>query len=36
VGGNSSAFEPRAKRLIVEQLTRYASGQPLQHVVHRS
>lgn len=36
VGGNSSAFEPRAKRLIVEQLTRYASGQPLRHVVHQS
>jgi Phosphoglycerate dehydrogenase and related dehydrogenases len=36
VGGNSSAFEPRAKRLIVDQLTRYASGQPLQHVVHQS
>jgi phosphoglycerate dehydrogenase-like enzyme len=33
VGGNSSAFEPRAKRLIVDQLTRYAAGQPLQHVV---
>jgi phosphoglycerate dehydrogenase-like enzyme len=34
VGGNSSAFEPRAKRLIVDQVTRYAIGQPLQHVVH--
>jgi phosphoglycerate dehydrogenase-like enzyme len=33
VGGNSSAFEPRAKRLIVEQLTRYASGVPLRYVV---
>jgi phosphoglycerate dehydrogenase-like enzyme len=33
VGGNSSAFEPRAKRLIVEQLTRYAVGEPLENVV---
>lgn len=35
VGGNTTAFEPRAKRLIVEQLTRYASGEPLEHVVHQ-
>jgi phosphoglycerate dehydrogenase-like enzyme len=33
VGGNSTAFEPRAKRLIVEQLTRYAHGEPLASVV---
>lgn len=33
VGGNSSAFLPRAHRLIVEQLHRAAAGQPLQHVV---
>jgi phosphoglycerate dehydrogenase-like enzyme len=33
VGGNSTAFEPRARRLIVDQLTRYASGRPLQHQV---
>jgi phosphoglycerate dehydrogenase-like enzyme len=35
VGGNSTAFEPRAKRLIVEQLTRYATGTPLEYVVNR-
>lgn len=33
VGGNSSAFLPRAMQLIREQLERYASGQPLQNVV---
>jgi phosphoglycerate dehydrogenase-like enzyme len=33
VGGNSSAFEPRAKRLIVEQLARYAAGEALESVV---
>ena len=33
VGGNSTAFEPRAKRLIVDQLTRYAHGEPLTSVV---
>lgn len=33
VGGNSSAFLPRALRLIREQLERYASGQPLLNVV---
>jgi phosphoglycerate dehydrogenase-like enzyme len=35
VGGNTSAFEPRAKRLIVEQLTRYAAGEPLHHIVRQ-
>ncbi len=36
VGGNSTAFEPRAKRLIIEQLTRYAAGEPLANVVVKS
>ncbi|MEU6313412.1 2-hydroxyacid dehydrogenase [Streptomyces sp. NPDC047014] len=34
VGGSSSAFEPRAKRLLARQLTRFAAGEPLEHVVH--
>jgi phosphoglycerate dehydrogenase-like enzyme len=33
VGGNSTAFLPRAKRLIVAQLCRYAAGEPLKYVV---
>jgi phosphoglycerate dehydrogenase-like enzyme len=33
VGGNSTAFLPRAKRLIVAQLGRYAAGEPLEYVV---
>jgi len=33
VGGNSTAFVPRAHKLITEQLHRYASGEPLQYVV---
>lgn len=33
VGGNSSAFEPRARRLIEAQLIRLASHQPLENVV---
>lgn len=33
VGGNSTAFLPRAHRLIVEQLHRWATGAPLHHVV---
>lgn len=36
VGGNSTAFEPRARQLVVEQLTRYATGQPLEHIVVQS
>jgi phosphoglycerate dehydrogenase-like enzyme len=36
VGGNSTAFLPRAKRLIIDQLARYAAGEPLQHVVRPS
>lgn len=33
VGGNSSAFLPRAHRLVVEQVRRYASGEPLRYRV---
>jgi phosphoglycerate dehydrogenase-like enzyme len=36
VGGNSTAFLPRAHRLIVDQLGRYAAGEPLQHVISLS
>jgi phosphoglycerate dehydrogenase-like enzyme len=33
VGGNSSAFLPRALRLIRAQLARYAAGEPVENVV---
>jgi phosphoglycerate dehydrogenase-like enzyme len=33
VGGDSTAFLPRAHRLIVDQLRRLAAGEPLHHVV---
>lgn len=33
VGGPSSAFFPRADRLIAAQLARFAAGQPLENVV---
>lgn len=33
VGGNTSAFLPRAYRLLAEQLALFAAGQPLRHVV---
>jgi phosphoglycerate dehydrogenase-like enzyme len=33
VGGNSTAFLPRARRLVADQLTRFALGQPLMSVV---
>jgi phosphoglycerate dehydrogenase-like enzyme len=33
VGGNSGAFPPRARRLVVEQLRRFAAGEPLVGVV---
>ena len=33
VGGNSTAFEPRARALLRDQLTRYATGEPLRNVV---
>lgn len=35
VGGNTSAFLPRARRLVAEQLRRYASGAQLANVVNR-
>jgi phosphoglycerate dehydrogenase-like enzyme len=35
VGGNSTAFLPRAKRLIVAQLRRYAAGEPLESMVRQ-
>ncbi|MFI1394770.1 2-hydroxyacid dehydrogenase [Streptomyces sp. NPDC020681] len=33
VGGSTSAFLPRAKRLLAAQLTRFAAGEPLRNVV---
>jgi phosphoglycerate dehydrogenase-like enzyme len=33
VGGPSTAFLPRAERLLREQLTRFAADEPLRHVV---
>ena len=36
VGGNTSAFFPRARRLLADQLGRYASGEPLAHVMEPS
>ncbi|KOU81691.1 MULTISPECIES: 2-hydroxyacid dehydrogenase [Streptomyces] len=33
VGGSSSAFEPRAKRLVARQLTRFAAGESVEHTV---
>ncbi|WP_028813781.1 2-hydroxyacid dehydrogenase [Streptomyces flavidovirens] len=33
VGGSTSAFMPRAKRLIAGQLTRFAAGEPLHNIV---
>jgi phosphoglycerate dehydrogenase-like enzyme len=33
VGGNSSAFEPRARRLVLEQLEHFAAGEQLPHRV---
>jgi phosphoglycerate dehydrogenase-like enzyme len=33
VGGNSSAMEPRAMRLVREQLQRFAAGEPLANVM---
>lgn len=35
VGGNSSAFEPRARRLVAAQLRRLRSGEPLDNRVDR-
>jgi phosphoglycerate dehydrogenase-like enzyme len=33
VGGNSTAMEPRAHKLIREQLHRFAAGEPLANVM---
>ncbi|MBF9134083.1 2-hydroxyacid dehydrogenase [Plantactinospora sp. S1510] len=33
VGGLTAAFAPRARRLLVDQVRRYAAGQPLANVV---
>jgi phosphoglycerate dehydrogenase-like enzyme len=33
VGGDTSAFEPRARRLVQEQLRRLSRGEPLENVV---
>ncbi len=33
VGGNSTAFPPRARRLVADQLGRYARGESLKHVM---
>lgn len=33
VGGNTSAFLPRARRLVADQLRRFAAGEPLASVV---
>ena len=33
VGGNTTAFLPRARRLVADQLGRFAAGQPLASVV---
>ena len=35
VGGNTSAFLPRARKLVAEQLRRFAAGEPLASVVSR-
>ncbi|MFJ4964270.1 D-specific alpha-keto acid dehydrogenase [Streptomyces sp. ADI96-02] len=34
VGGSTSAFRPRARRLLARQLTRFAAGEPLDNLVH--
>ena len=33
VGGNTSAFLPRAQRLVFDQLRRYVAGEPLRNVI---
>ncbi|MFG3494695.1 2-hydroxyacid dehydrogenase [Streptomyces sp. NPDC047928] len=33
VGGSTSAFMPRAKRLMADQVTRFAAGEPLRNIV---
>ena len=34
-GGLSTAFEPRARRLVAEQLRRWRAGQPLDNLMTR-
>lgn len=36
VGGPTSAFEPRARRLVADQIARFAGGEPLRNVVGAS
>lgn len=33
VGGNTTAFAPRMRRLITEQVARWQAGEPLHHVL---
>ncbi len=33
VGGNTEAFTPRGRKLVEEQLARFAKGEPLLHIV---
>jgi phosphoglycerate dehydrogenase-like enzyme len=33
VGGNTDAFLPRARRLVADQLRRFAAGEPLRNVI---
>jgi phosphoglycerate dehydrogenase-like enzyme len=33
VGGDTTAFLPRARRLVEQQLHRYAAGEPLANVI---
>ena len=35
VGGNTSAFLPRAYRLVAKQLARFSQGEPVHHVMSR-
>jgi phosphoglycerate dehydrogenase-like enzyme len=35
VGGNTTAFTPRARRLVDAQVRRWVQGEPLDHVVRR-
>ncbi|WP_320668786.1 2-hydroxyacid dehydrogenase [Patulibacter defluvii] len=35
VGGGSASFPPRARRLVIEQLRRFAAGEPLLNVIDR-
>lgn len=36
VGGNSSAFLPRARRLVADQLRRWSAGEPLDNAMSRT